>query len=423
VLSVSILFILGLTAVMGYTGMTPGDLVKVVGLGAGWVQSRINPSPPFHGRREVNILVLGADVSFNGTGAARTDTIKIIHVDLKTPRMSILSIPRDTWVAIPGHGHDRINSAYMLGGKEETDRLALAKTVVSDLISEISGRPFNIHHYVRIQTGGFIHIVDALGGVEIDVEKQMDYEDPSQELYIHLKPGRQRLMGEDAMGYVRFRHDAEGDYGRIRRQDLFIHATVAQMKDPRMRSRLPRLIGPMMKMMVTDIDQQDVWALKRIIEKVGIAGIHTMQLPTVPCYKGRASVVEVQDQQAAAQVIGDLLNGPRPTVLVLNGARRGRLAGQVSELLDPQDYNVLPPANTAEVVQESAIYTKDAYRDAAEELAAQLGVSTIETGLPAPQADLQRSTPPTAAITVVLAPGYEPPAHGEEHAEVIHTIE
>jgi anionic cell wall polymer biosynthesis LytR-Cps2A-Psr (LCP) family protein len=132
-----------------------------------------------------------------------------------------------------------------------------------------------------------------MGGIEINVEKQMDYDDNYQNLYIHLKPGLQVLNGREAMGYVRFRHDFEGDYGRMRRQDQFLRALVAQINKPEVKSRLPQMLGPMVSMMKTDLTLNDIRTLKDIAGKIGFDGMYTAQLPTTPGMKGKASVVEV----------------------------------------------------------------------------------------------------------------------------------
>lgn len=406
----------GLIGVMAYGHMTPADLYRVLVAGAGLMKDRIHPQPPFGGQQHVNILMLGADVAFDGSGAARTDTIKLISLDFAKGQIAILSIPRDTWVEIPGHGHSRINGAYQLGGREEADRIAMARTTVQNLLRDLTGEEVAIDHYLRIQTGGFMHIVDAIGGVKLDVEKKMDYEDPSQELYIHLKPGKQLLMGEDAMGYVRFRMDREGDYGRIRRQDQFIHALAAKMTDPKQKLQVARAIGPIMRMLKTDIKESDLLAMKRLVGTVGMEGIYTAQLPTVPCYKGRASVVEVDDPAGAAQTIAEVLHGPRPTVMVLNGSGESGLARTVSDSIDEKSYNVVALGTTKTPVPATAVITTKQRTSEAQALASTLGVTDVTTDATVPAAEFGKRTPvpPPAQITVIIGSDY--PRDGTEHA-------
>jgi LCP family protein required for cell wall assembly len=356
----------------------------------------------------VNILVLGTDVSFDKTGNARTDTIKFVSVDLTKPAVAVLSIPRDTWVEIPGHRDGRINGAYQLGGHRVEDRFALAEQTVAGLLNTLSGEEIAIDHYVRIQTDKFVEIIDILGSVEIDVEKKMDYDDPSQNLRIHLKPGLQRLDGYNAMCYARFRMDAEGDYGRIRRQDQMMRALAKELSQPEADKKLTRNIGRILGMVRTDIRASDLLALKRIVDKIGMNGIFAAMLPTVPDTKGAASVVVVDDPEAAAQVVKDVLHGPRTTVVVLNGSGQVGLAGEVRDEVNPETYNVVAIGTTVDPAPESKIMATPAQRQQALELAALLHIETVDMQNPAPEGDFGKrvKTPPAAQITVVLGADY-----------------
>ena len=164
---------------------------------------------------ETNILVLGVD---NVTGTHRSDTIMVVHINPKEKEAKVISIPRDTIVVIPGRGLDKINHAFAYGGVE------LAKETAAHFFS------VEVPYYVLVDINGLAKIIDKLGGITIDVEKRMYYVDFAGGLYIDLKPGVQRLNGRDAVAYVRFREDSEGDFGRIRRQQKFIKALVDQFK-------------------------------------------------------------------------------------------------------------------------------------------------------------------------------------------------
>ena len=138
-----------------------------------------------------NILICGTDD--DGT---RTDTIIIAHLDANDHTVALLSIPRDTPVATGGGGLMKINSVYAGGGKDGMERLAAR---LKDLLG------FPVDGYVLVDLEAFQKTVDLVGGVEFDVPMDMNYEDPSQNLYIHLQKGLQTLDGEQAMGLVRFR--------------------------------------------------------------------------------------------------------------------------------------------------------------------------------------------------------------------------
>jgi len=138
----------------------------------------------------VNILVVGCDEIENH---GRADTIVLLSISPKTKDVLILSIPRDTRVEIPGRGMDKINHAYAFGGEK-----LISKTVSSFL-------DVPIHFYAIADFNGFVNIIDELGGVEIDVEKEMHYVDKAGGVEIHLYPGKQILDGEKSLQYIRFR--------------------------------------------------------------------------------------------------------------------------------------------------------------------------------------------------------------------------
>ncbi len=161
-----------------------------------------------------NILICGTDA--DGT---RTDTIIIAHLDANDHTVALLSIPRDTPVATGGGGLMKINSVYA-GGKDGMERLAAR---LKDLLG------FPVDGYVLVDLEAFQKTVDLVGGVEFDVPMDMNYEDPSQNLYIHLQKGLQTLDGEQAMGLVRFRKGyATQDIQRTQTQQQFLKALAKQ---------------------------------------------------------------------------------------------------------------------------------------------------------------------------------------------------
>jgi len=151
--------------------------------------------------------VLKADPkSFQG----RSDTILVCRLDPIANSLSVLSIPRDTQARIPGYrGLQKINGANAFGGP------LLAAQTIDDLL----GIP--VDHYAVINVHGLVELVDELGGITVVVPKRMKYTDNSAKLKINLDPGPHVLSGVEAMGFVRFRHDALGDIGRVQRQELF----------------------------------------------------------------------------------------------------------------------------------------------------------------------------------------------------------
>ena len=167
---------------------------------------------------EIDILVMGIDTASGWK--ARSDSINLIRVDFSNNRMGILAIPRDTLAYIPGYGQDKINHAHMFGGPE------LSCLTVSKFLR------IPVHYYVEVNFPLFIDLVDRIGGITLDVEKPLYYDDYAANLHVNLRSGPQRLSGYQVMGYVRFRHDNTSDWGRIDRQHKFFQALIREISKP-----------------------------------------------------------------------------------------------------------------------------------------------------------------------------------------------
>lgn len=160
-----------------------------------------------------NVLVLGED---SAGYVRRSDTIMVAHIDPKHNTIGVISIPRDSRVFIPGHGEDKVNHAFAFGGIE------LSKQTIEQFLG------IKIPYYIVIDIAGLRNFIDDLGGITINVEKRMYYIDYSQNLFVDLKPGAQKLSGKDALAYVRYRSDG-GDLHRIGRQQKFLRALAEQI--------------------------------------------------------------------------------------------------------------------------------------------------------------------------------------------------
>lgn len=169
----------------------------------------------------INILLLGVDDGDSEASAdepKRTDAILLLSVDPDKEKVSVLSVPRDTKVILPGHRDpDKINAAFAYGGA------VMTKQTVQSLLQ------IPVHYYALANWRGFIEVVDLIGGVDLYVEKNMYYEDPYADLVIDIKHGYQHMDGETAGKYVRFRGDELGDIGRVQRQQKFLRAAAEQM--------------------------------------------------------------------------------------------------------------------------------------------------------------------------------------------------
>jgi len=241
---------------------------------------RLTPGLPFIGGKQ-NILLLGVDSNgensdpFKGT---RSDTIMVISIDPFSKSVNAISIPRDSKVYIAdNHGLDKINSAHALGGPDLT-----MKTV-----KEMFG--ININHYIAVDYDCIRELVDAVGGVPVKVEKRMRYRDRAGHLNIDLYPGYQTLNANEAVGYIRYRHDAIGDIGRMQRQQWFVRGIVKKLQSPEIIAKVPQLIQLASKYIRTDMNFYDLSQLALFAKSIDFADIQTATLPGSPSNHGRVS--------------------------------------------------------------------------------------------------------------------------------------
>jgi LCP family protein required for cell wall assembly len=228
--------------------------------------------PPFAGRSFVNVLLIGVDDKIE---RGRSDTLILARVDTESRQIRALSIPRDTRAAIADDsGYNKINSAYPRGGA--------ALTIAT--VSRFAGVP--VDYYVKTDFSGFKQLVDMVGGIDLDVEREMHYDDNWGNLHIHLAKGAQRLDGEKAMQYIRFRKSNRrtrgedgSDISRIGRQQKFVRALADRMFAVSNLSRLPRLVREAEECVETDLSHGDMLYLARLSRELGSQQIH---LETVP---------------------------------------------------------------------------------------------------------------------------------------------
>jgi cell envelope-related function transcriptional attenuator common domain len=221
---------------------------------------------------KINILVLGVDQREDDVG--RSDTTFLVTIDTDAKKATMLSIPRDSRVKIPGHGWDKINHAFAFGGSK------LTKTSIENLL----GIP--IDYTVVVNLNGFIRMVDAIGGVTIDVDKRMKYADPYDDnggLYIDLQPGIQKLNGKAAIEYVRYR-DEEGDIGRVARQQKFLKALLQEFTKPQLITKLPDIVRQFSTAVKTDMPSNEMLKLIPIVSTAAKLGLETEWVSGTPVW-------------------------------------------------------------------------------------------------------------------------------------------
>lgn len=267
---------------------------------------------PLRLRDRVNVLLIGTDITLTTRrqvvpDLARADTLVLMSFDPHTRTAQFLSIPRDTRVRLPDHGTSKINASYALGG------IPLTVRAVEDLVG------VRVHYYLKMGAESFAQLVDAVGGVWVDVEQDMHYQDWWGGFSVNLKKGRQLLTGDQAMGYARFRMDALGDIGRVQRQQKVIRALFARMREPQTVLRFPQLLHWFRTRVHTNLDIQKVLTLGWFLHGIGTDHIRTATLPGrfAPLFwepdepRVRALVLEMfygLDPQAVAQTRVEVLN-------------------------------------------------------------------------------------------------------------------
>jgi len=221
---------------------------------------------------KINIMVMGVDERSDDVG--RSDTLFVLTVDTKTNEVAMLSVPRDTRVKIPGKGWDKINHAYAFGGQK------LSQQAVEGLLG------IKIDHHIEINIAGFKKIIDAIGGVSIDVEKRMYYSDPYDDdggLVIDLRPGMQHMDGRTAIQYVRYR-DEEGDIGRVERQQKFLKALLNEVASPSVITKIPGIIREISSVVKSDMSTSEMLNFAKILNDASKKGLKTDMVPGKPGY-------------------------------------------------------------------------------------------------------------------------------------------
>ncbi|WP_309119068.1 LCP family protein [Paenibacillus sp.] len=266
-------------------------------------------TPKWEGTDRVNVLLLGGDSrGLKKNEIPRSDTMMIASIDPVTKKAHLFSLLRDTYVRIPGHGSERINSAIVLGGPKLAMRTA----------SELTG--LNIQYYVYTDFEGFVHLIDEIGGIDFEVEKDMRYTSRADgpEYDIDLKAGMQHMDGRTALQYVRFRHDALSDFARTERQRNFMTAVAQKLQTTGSLFRLPQIlaaIDPYIESNLTVAEMIKLGALGFEAKANQVAGV---QLPPSNLLReesvGGASVLTVDPDDLQEFIAESFAKATAPTV-------------------------------------------------------------------------------------------------------------
>lgn len=279
------------------------------------VAPEVRAAPVQPGER-VNVLVMALDQE-----ALRTDVLLLVSFDLEQKRVGAIQIPRDTRAFLAGEGTiEKVNHAYVYGVLEEDEafppNLRTLKTVEGLL-------GVRIHYTVVVDMAAFVRAIDAIGGVEVDIPFKMEYDDPYQDLHIHFEPGPQVLYGQQALEYVRWRHNNDGtgypdeDLGRIRAQQAFMRTVIAKVTSPGSLVRLPALLQELAGYVESTIEPSRLPSLIALVASLDPEAIEITTLPGTSASLdeeglGNYTSYYLHDPVATRQLVDRLVNGIDP---------------------------------------------------------------------------------------------------------------
>ena len=293
-----------------WAGLAARVFAPVAGSTARGTATSFDP-PPYNGHDRLNVLILGVDSRGVPGDTDNTDTIIVLSLDPVNRTAAMLSVPRDTLVAIPGHGQDKVNAAYAYGGPD------LAQKTVEGLLG------IRLNSYALIDFGAFTRIVDSVGGVLIDVKRPIrDEAYPTADFGVerlNIQPGPQLMAGDIALKYARSRHDSN-DFSRAKRQQDVISAIRARLASDGMLARLPSIVGDVGSAVETNFDPANILPLAGLGGGIPSGDIRSEVL--LPC-GAEASHCELTEQ-----------NSPLGYYLIPDKAKIANLVAEV--FYDPQ---------------------------------------------------------------------------------------
>lgn len=242
----------------------------------------------------VTILILGRDTRDTENDIGRADIIMLLYLNPEEGTGSLLSIPRDTLVEIPGHGEDKINAAYAYGGEE-----LMIKTVSSFLDAEIN-------HYITLDFEGFVRLIDALGGVDITIDRPIV--DPKSGA--NFSAGNHHLTGEQALSYTRSRSTELGDIGRIQRQQQLFKELLRQKLNVKYLSSVPYYFNILVENTRTDLDILTILKYSKAALSFNSENFETAIIPSRSDWiENRTISVQIPDIEEARAMWERIISG------------------------------------------------------------------------------------------------------------------
>ena len=235
---------------------------------------------------QYNFLVLGSDAV-----ALNTDVLMLVSYNVREGSLAVMQIPRDTYIRTDASSYKKLNSVYpALYVKAKADGKSNPELAALNELATIleTSLCVNIHYSAIMNLEGFANIVDAVGGVTIDVPFDMEYKDPDQNLDISIKAGVQTLSGELASQFIRFRADYKlADVSRINVQKIFMTAFIKQVKENISLSSITAIVEQAIKYVKTDISLADMIYFAKSALSIDLSNVTMLTLPgSVVNYEG-----------------------------------------------------------------------------------------------------------------------------------------
>jgi LCP family protein required for cell wall assembly len=279
----------------------------------------------------VFVLVVGSDARpGQDLHKTRTDSLHVVAIDPATRSGTIVGIPRDTWVNIPGKGEAKINTAMGSGGPQ----------LLMQTVRNFTGLP--IEYYVLTGFEGFAEMVDELGGVDVYVPRNMD----DKYSGAHFEQGYHHFNGEQALAFCRDRHTAYGDFTRSENQGRLMLATLAKMRsDVDDDSGLRRWLGVLLNHVELDVPGSEVESLAALLRRIDPSWLNNVVMPgKTGTASGGQSVV--YPSEAAAAMWGDLRDDARLDTAPSSNGTGDPGGGEETPTTYPEDTTTTEPETT-----------------------------------------------------------------------------
>jgi polyisoprenyl-teichoic acid--peptidoglycan teichoic acid transferase len=250
-------------------------------------------------QRPYSVLLVGLDAKKMDTG--RSDTLIVVLVDPKNKKVSLLSIPRDTRVQIAGRDLDKITHAHNYG-------------INSTIMTVEDFLDIKMDYYAQINFEGFQSLINTIGGVTINVEKNLSFRDRITNTQFSLTKGTQKLNGIQALNYARFRDDWESDFGRNRRQQQVIKALMDETLSIRNITKVNKIVKDIGENVETDLDFDMFAKTMTNMKNVSSKDVYSIPMKASPTTINRVSYVIV-DQESLEKVktyMKDVFDGKNP---------------------------------------------------------------------------------------------------------------